>query len=532
MDCFVTQEYRRLWSLKSVTAHINASKPLIQNQTAGTKIINIHVAADNLPNDGTIGSDYICVMSVFGPKGWEKYARTEVSWEKKNMCQPTIEWIQPFSITYDPEGLHLLHFEIYQITSDFYSLKHQKRIGECDSDISTLMREIKRSEDFLKVQIHPFYEDGVDSFHSEHTPYLKIRYTDVNMKVSGSFFIKAAFQSKCNHRFFKPSIFFTIEKDNIPFFMSDTQKLEKKCSFEMIELSQQLSCGENLDSQLKLNIFENSKKVKAIGSFFTTINELSGASESDFEIKNEKGCTIGTFIINFIGKSKAQRIDDLQLRGISVQSCFALDFSAGKSVCDSYRMVLNGVGDSLNSISQIKPYRAFGFGIIDNQKQGIFSITKEKCGEFSSVQKIMDKYRSKLFKCVIPQTAKLYPVIKHTKQKAIEKWNQYRIFTIVTIITDGNITDVQKTIDKLAECDDVPICYIIVTIKSKKNPLRSALCQAHGKVIHSNGTKTKRRVFKMLYYANKFVNQPHNLEDAAHAATKMIHEWADLNGLE
>lgn len=519
MDCYSVHEYSKTMSPRLVCAHVNALHKLYYAEN-GSRIININVSAADLPNDGKNNPDFICVMSIFGAKGWKKYARTEVSWENK-----VHKWVRPFTITYNPNGLHLLHFDIFQITSDLYSLKHQKQVCECEIDISDL---IKQENHRLVVPLVEVLKENED-YAQDGAYTLSIKYEDVDMSLVGSYFIRSSFTPKLPKRMIKPHIFVTIEtNDRTPIFISDTHKLHKIVHFDIAEISKQFIVQKD-NLPLRFFIYDTTLHNEMIGSFETTLEALTSVNKAQEEVKNKDGKTIGYFEFNFFKSVDTPRLDDLKLRGISICSVYSIDFSAGINSCDDYVMVLREIGDSLNLIAQMKPYYAFGFGVFKGQqKESLFTISPEKKHEFSSIQKIMNGFKSTLLKAVTPHNSLLYPVIKHVKQDAIEKWKAKKAFSIVTIITDGKIKDLPRAIDEIVTCDQVPICFLIVTSKKTKNILVTAFDDIHGIVTDSKGEKTKRRILKLLYYANSIVNKPNNLRKAGEAAVKMIQEWGEI----
>ena len=519
MDCYSVHEYAKTTSPRMVCAHINALHKLYCDEN-GCRIINIHVSAADLPSDGKNNPDFICVMSIFGAKGWKKYARTEVSWENR-----VHKWVRPFTITYNPNGLHLLHFDVFQITSDLFSLKHQKQVCECEIDITDLLSQ---KDQCLTVPLVEVLEE--DEYYAQEGAYtLTIKYCDVDMSIVGSYLIRSSFTPKLPKKLIKPHIFITIEsKDGIQIFISDTHKLHKIIQFDMVEISKQFLVQKG-NEPLIVNVHDADNHNCVIGSFETSIDALSSVSKAQEEVMNRNGKSIGYFEFNFFKSVDTPRLDDLKLRGISIRSVYSIDFSAGISSCDDYVMVLREIGDSLNFIAQMKPYSAFGFGVFKGQeKESLFAISTEKKNEFSSIPKIMNGFKKTLSKAVTPHNSLLYPVIKHAKQDAIDKWREKRSYSIVTIITDGKIKDLQKAIDEIFLCDSLPICFLIVTNKKPKNILVPAFTSIHGIVTNSKGEKTKRRIVRLLYYANSMVHKPHNLRKAGEAAVKMIQEWGEI----
>lgn len=516
MDCYTTHDYRESMIYRSVSSRVNALKPLIQE--GDKKIINIHVSTRELPNDGENNPDFICAMSIFGENGWEQYARTEVSWKNKFH-----EWVRPLTITYDPNGLHLLHFDLYQITSDLFSLQHQKLVGNCEIDISTLINHKNRC---IIVPISPIGADG-NTFKAEEKYELTIKYSEIDLSIFGSFFLKASFVStKSSHHFIKPHIFFTVERDGIPFYMSNALKLQSRVDFEPFEMIQQFACGKDKTSPVTFFIHKRTSTVETIGKCTTSIDKLTKQSETKLEVKDANMKTIGILGICFIGKVDSPRIDDIRLRGISVQAIYALDFSSGPNSCDAYRMVLNEVGDGLCSLTQCKPYYAFGFGVLnENIKQNLFSITHESDEVFSSIQRIMDEYRKKLLKSVSPRYSKLCPVIKHAKQVAVERWNQNKIFSVVIIISDGKMVDLEQAVELISSIDNFPLCFLIITVKTPKNPLIKTFAHHHGRVTNSQNSTSRRKIVKVLYYSNSLLNQLHSLHKARVKTENMIQDW-------
>ena len=522
MDCFTCQLYNHWSAFNSFLPHINSKRSLKQ-ESEFSKIFNLHIESENLPSDQENNADFLCVAYYFGHDGWEKYARTEV-----NFSQFCKKWIQPVTIL---SNMELFRFEIYQIISDFYSLKHQKLIGDCEVTTKELLKNNSGIKIPLRLSLNfsKFQNDA-------KKPSLIIKHRELQNNTKGSFYFKAKYTSFMHQSMYsflltKPSYYFEIEivENNILVYRSNYMKLtSNQCLFDSIEFNQQLLIGNSLTNPIRFILHEVSKKDTVLLSFETTIDALSYLSLSKYPIDNVQGFSVGEFEINFIGSNLYKRIDDLRLSGISFQTMFALDFSCGKQSCDSFRVVLNEVGDSLNNLAQQRPYIAFGFGCI-NDKQNIFTFRKSVY--YNSIKTLSNSYKESIIKIEkLPKKSKMIPAIEYAKKLAIQKWNESQIFSIITFITNGNLEDASESISNIVGSENLPIIFIIVTTSSIKNKLTIYNNKEHFALSRQlNEQPAKRKMFKIVYYTNGIVNLPQNLKNLKNIVIEMIQEWANVD---
>lgn len=556
MDYFSCSLYHKSSAYKKFVPHINTTRPLISDppqnnastpqlkrtNTATSKmsqpqndkipIINLHFESANIPSDGVNTQDFLCVMSVFGKNGWEKYARTEA-----NFSNFSRKWIQPITILGDNK---LLRFELYQITSDLYSLRHQKYIGDCQAELKDIL-----AKDIFKIDIRLSYEFTrfARGSNLKSAPRLIIKHRKLERNRKGSLFFKMTYvnQVRLPKLSFKPSHYFEIElvENDILVYRSNTVKLNPKSVsvFDTVDFNQQLHFGSIL-TPIRFKLHEVGKTDKVLFEFETTVDCLMEMSTMKYPIGDSRGFVVGEFDIFFIGENQRMQIDDLKINGISFQSIFAFDFSDGKKSSDTFRIALTEVFDSLNNISQLKPYTAFGFGCFP-ESHNVFTFNNSIA--FRTMKKLFNSYYNCLMKIEsTPKESKLTPVIKRAKRIAVEKWHECQAFSIVSIFTSGlNVVDFDEAVEAMVNCSQFPIIFLIITLNSSKNKFASLTCTSKDqylkKIKNSENHESSeidpifsRKMIDVIFYGNTIMNQPSNLQAASKSVSKMIHDWGGV----
>ncbi|KAK8884526.1 hypothetical protein M9Y10_043640 [Tritrichomonas musculus] len=555
MDYFSCDLYRKSSAYKSFVSHINSTRPLrvgqFQSNTShprrshSTKekflskptdyqtVFNLHFESDSIPSDGVNTQDFLCVMSVFGKGGWEKYARTEA-----NFSYFSRRWIQPITVLGSNK---LLRFELYQVTSDLYSLRHQKYIGDCEAELKDIL-----SKDIFQIDIRLSYEFTrlARGSNLTSTPRLIIKHRKLEKNRKGSAFFKMTYENqiKLPKLSFKPSHYFEIEivENNILVYRSNVVKLNPKfiSVFDTVDFNLQLHFG-SLTTPVRFKLHEVSKADRVLFEFETTVECLMQMSTMKYPIGNNQGFVIGEFDIHFIGENSKSKIDDLKINGISFQSIFAFDFSDGKKVCDSFRMALTEVYDSLNGIAQLKPYTAFGFGCF-SEKHNVFTFNNSIT--FKTMKKLFVSYRDCLLKIEkTPKESKLTPVIKRAKRIAMDKWNESETFSIVSIFTTGlNIVDFDESIDAMMNCEQYPIIFLIITLNSVKNKFTSLTSKCKSQYLHSlanieeptsdlQDSPNSRQILEVVFFGSAIMNHPSNLQNVKKSVSKMVQDWGGID---
>lgn len=545
MDCYTCSLYRKSSALNSFIPHVNSPHPLriIKNHSTKTKqnfhsdasllanqdnpmisppIINLHFESENIPGDGINDQDFLCVMSIFGHNGWEKYARTEA-----NFSNYSRKWIQPITVLAENK---LLRFELYQIISDLYSLRHQRFIGDCEIELKEIL-----ATDKLRLPILLSYEflRFINSPKLTEDPCLIIKHRELEQNTKGSFFFKMTYTNHVKYSAisFKPSHYFEIEMvdNDILVYRSNTVKLNPKCSsiFDTVEFNQQLLSGSSLFTPIRFKFHEVSKTDTVIFEVETTLDALTAVSITKYPVDNLQGFSIGQFEVTFIGANQTLRIDDLKLNGVSFQPIYAIDFSDGKKSSDTFKSILCNVGDALNLITQIRPLISFGFGNF-SEKHNVFAYAKSYY--FESAKKMIQSFYERLLTIEKTSTeSSLVAVIDRCRRLAVGKWHDLRAFTVATIITSGTfVVDYEEAVNLMVDSDGLPIVFLLLTMNAPKNKFINLIHKEKNLTSTVNpNKKTSRKLLKVIPYGTQFINQFTNLKNVARSVSKMIHLWAN-----
>ena len=135
---------------------------------------------------------------------------------------------------------------------------------------------------------------------------------------------------------------------------------------------------------------------------------------------------------------------------------------------NDYEKVIKLIGDILQYYSYDQLYPVYGFGaILEGSSYSIasmcFNINFQNNPEIHTIDNVINVYHKCLDKLTFAGPTYFSPIIKRVINNIRQKKNVLE-YNILLILTDGNIDDIQNTIDSIVEASFEPLSIIIVGV--------------------------------------------------------------------
>jgi hypothetical protein len=287
--------------------------------------------------------------------------------------------------------------------------------------------------------------------------------------------------------FGKSHPFFVISKSSesgrfLPVYQSE---VNKSLQWNRFKVPYQVLCNVDPDRPLRITFFDFRKHSAAvpIGSCDTTFARMSEGSGQRITITSEKGKPAGSFIVKEINLIQKYSFYDYIHGGIQLNLITAIDFTAsnGRPYERSSLHYFSQTGDSLNEYEKciravgeiLCPYDfdqlfpVFGFGAkIQGQVQHCFPLTFNASAPcVQGLEGILGAYRHAIQQVELSGPTLFSHVIRWSMRLAVESFQESRTYTILLIITDGIINDMNGTIDVIVEDSKLLLSIIIIGVE-------------------------------------------------------------------
>jgi len=281
--------------------------------------------------------------------------------------------------------------------------------------------------------------------------------------------------------------------DYIGKFEADFETIKNKKTFELIDE----------EKKKKKNDYKNS------GIFtFDSINLTEGFSFSAFTLRGTEIAVV--FAIDFTS-SNGNPNEETSLHKIVDLA----DLSDFKSL-NQYQKAITAIGHVLESYDTNKKFGVYGYGAQFEGTEGIkydYPLNgNEKDPNVEGIQGILNVYYKTLEKVKLGEPTNFAPILKKitksvkkegcSKVKGENVLNQY---TILTIITDGEISDIKETISEIKKASELPISIIIIGVGNSDFTSMEEL-DGDDNQISGNGKKIRDVV--QFVPLNKYISDP------------------------
>jgi len=472
--------------------------------------VELSISCANLKDmDFFSKSDPMVVMFVKHSQSgrWKEYDRTECIDDNLNP-----EFVKKFIINYYFEEVQHIKFEVYDLDSNSRNLKHHDFIGKVEMTLA------EASQGTITRQL-------VDKNGNTREKRGEITITSEERNEGG-----------CNKKFFfnrisvkdipklngwfssKPNCFFQISKTNessneIVVYKSSPvygrDPFYPKFSLDSIDL-----CNNDTHRPIIIQLVhqERNGDVKSLCRFQTTPHQLESTPMLELVFKN-------TFLtIESHSEAWPSFMQYLNSGNFEMDFHVAIDFTASNgdpsnpnslhycstSNPNSYEFAISSVGQVLEQYDSDRRFSAFGFGARlppSGQVFHDFALNFDPTNpEIDGTIGILEAYR----RCI--QTVRLFgptnfsPIIRRTTDtvRRIQNDAKKQTYTVLMIITDGVITDMDQTKDAIVDAADQAMSIIIIGVGKADFTNMEVLDGDDKRVCNSRGREAARDIVQFV----------------------------------
>jgi len=489
--------------------------------------VEIHISCRKLLDLDTFSkSDPLAVLFVYDKslKKWKEYGRTEVIMNNLNP-----DFAKSFVMDYFFEEIQKLRFEVYDVDSNDRDLRKHDFIGYHECTLGSILGE--NGGRFESKLSNPKYANcGSIIVTAEEVQSCK---DFVTLQFSGRKLDKKDF-------FGKSDPFLAISRSNednsyTVVHRTDVKKTTLKPRWLPFRIPAQVLCNGDYDRTLLIQCFDWNKNGShsLIGQFQTTLRDLQSfrSSRSSYPLlhpkKKGKKSYENSGFIDVIDCKIEERHSFLDFIRGGTELCFvvAIDFTASNGSPNDpsslhyknpyspnqYLQALNSVGAIIQDYATNKVFPAFGFGAkvppnftVSHQFHLNGNPSDPGC---YGIDGIVAAYIQSISSCPLYGPTNFAPVINSTASIAEQcmRVNPSSKYFVLLIITDGIITDMEKTKQAIVRAADLPMSLIIVGVGGAEFDAMEEL-DGDDVRVSFNGRKASRDIVQFVPFRD-FQNQ-------------------------
>jgi hypothetical protein len=551
--------------------------PGLNKNTSFPSKVQISISCSNLPKfDAASKSDpkvFIFIESKCYIDGkietlWSQIAKTETV---KNNVDPTFK--KKFTIDYYFETIQNLRFVVFDMDGDSKEWKKNDFIGYVEKSLASLINESKNN--VVECDILTSKPSGIE--------------VDVSkaQKFSGTskMFIRIEEDSHLNKKYrfnvqgvdldkkdiigsSDPFIIISrIEDDGSIIKVMETSVIKNTLNpaWANLEVPVKTFNNEDLNKMLLFEVLDWDKNSKndIIGTFKATTKDL--IEKKSFEVINEKKKSksdsyknSGTIIfdrIEVVGPPLS--FMDFPMGGTEIVVTFAIDFTGSNGLkhlksslhynnpeydinnfytMNDYEKAISSIGYVLEPYDSNKSMEVYGYGGKFFGRGNVeFDCPLTDDREHPSVigvAGILEAYHNALQTVKLSGPTNFAPIIKKITNDTVKDLpppyenNPLPKYHILAIITDGVISDINKTIEAIIDASDHPLSIIIIGV-GKENFEKMNVLDGDNRVLKMNGKNSKRDIVQFLPL-NKFIENPDLLRaETLKEVPKQVIEFAN-----
>ncbi|KAK8893511.1 hypothetical protein M9Y10_021933 [Tritrichomonas musculus] len=477
-------------------------------------IINIHAGCRNLKKlDVGSASDPMVVMFIpFNGQNVE-IARTEVIWNN-----PNPQFVKFFQAMYIFETHQPLRFNIYDVDSEKAPLENHDLIGYVETDVQHLISNTSASVEF-EIQ------------HPSHQKRGKLILTIEQAVNSGSYFDAAVSVNKLKkvNTFSKNKPYVQFSKPSeagvqLPVYRTEVIHGAYSCTFKPFSLPLQTLCNADLAMPITMTVMDYSSKKedKVVGSYSANVTTLVNEKGKTYEIHDKKSKKTGEIkLLNPIVIRKPTFYDYLR-SGLQLNLITAIDFTASnrdpkdprslhylsKGQMNQYETCIWSVGSIICPYDTDQLFAVYGFGgKINGQINHCFPLTFDPSHPtVQGLQNIVNAYKNSLNIVQLSGPTLFTPIIQAATGVAIESFHTSHTYTILLILTDGVINDMNETVDAIVAASDSPLSIVIVGVGDANFDAMERLDGDRNKLVSSTNVQAKRDIVQFVPFRKYSAN--------------------------
>ena len=292
-------------------------------------------------------------------------------------------------------------------------------------------------------------------------------------------------------------------------------------------ISMKTLCNNDRLRPIQFSVYhKNMMSSKLLGQCSLSVDDLQNHNEKDFPLKKPKtkNKTYGSIQVQNVSISEKPTFLEYLRRGIQLNVVTAIDFTSSngnpKSITslhalkkdgkfNDYQSAIHGVCDILLCYDYDKKIPMYGFGGKPAGTSHVSHCFPLAGAEDSNYADGLDGVMSVYQNCLNEVTLSSPTYFKNVLRKGMDtaakaKEDKSLVYTILLVLTDGLIHDMQPTIDCLVECADLPMSVIIIGVGDEDFSLMQTLDGDHGAKLHNSKGEASRRDLTQFVAFNKY----------------------------
>jgi hypothetical protein len=492
--------------------------PGAEYQANPPPIVELHLSAKNVVKlDVASSSDPICVAYMRESGEFHEFGRTEVV-----PNNPNPSWVQSFLVTYRFEIEQRLKFIVYDCDGRDHDLMKHKVVGSVEVDVRTLVASHgKEWRADLVLEGSPEKRGKLC---------MVVERAQVSSKV-----LMGQLRSdnlRKVHTFSRNCPFFMITRPSegggdLPVYRSEIVPRCLGCTWRDFDiLGASVANGDNA-LPLKVSVYDGKSKREPtlIGSVQKSLKEFKLTVGRPMELTGRPGKSNGT--VTFVSLKFGPKVSFYEYvrGGIALNLATAIDFTASNGNVDSpaslhyfcpgkvnaYEACIQAVGTIVCPYDSDQTFPVYGFGaIVDNGVEHCFPLTLTSDPNVHGLEGILNAYREAAKNVVLCGPTQFAPVIRQVAGQSRTAFTKARTYTILMIITDGVIDDMQATIDVIVEASDAPLSILIIGVGNNDFGPMSVLDADDLSLVSSKGVPSRRDIVQFVPFA-KYASDPTTL---------------------
>jgi len=498
--------------------------------------VELRVSCTGLLDKDTFSkSDPICVLFEQRQNRWCEIGRTE---RVLNNLNPN--FAKSFQIVYAFEEVQRLKFSIFDIDSESQRLTEHDFLGEIEVTLGQVVSK-KVYEGLLKIK-------GVQAGRGKIT----ISADELNNGPKESVTLLFSAQSLDKKDFFGKSdpyleIFREtgVGSNNVLIHKTNVVKNTLNPTWQKFKLSMQALSAGNLDTKLIIKCWDwdNDGSSDFIGQFSTSVRSLLEASaqriqwdcinEEKRRKKGKKYKNSGVIFLNSAQVEKEYSFLDYIMGGCQINFTVAFDFTGSNgdprdqrslhyitgdpNRPNQYVSALRSVGSVCQDYDTDKMFPALGFGArlppnwnVSHEFPLNFNMQNPFC---SGIQGIEQAYHNCVTQVQLYGPTNFSPVIRHVSRFAMDESQKQQAsnYFVLLILTDGEITDFDETVESIVDASGLPMSIIIVGVGQADFGSMDALDGDKRRLVDRRGRPCSRDIVQFVPFRDFQNSRPEQL---------------------
>jgi hypothetical protein len=489
-------------------------------------------------------SDPICVLLT--PSGdrsrdpWTEVSRTEVVWNDLNP-----EWVTYFTVMYVFEIRQPLLFRVYDVDSATAQLSAHDFIGEAQVELSQIIANPGPTELTLTLSGRRESRGTLVIAHEQ----VENSSSLVNLKFVGK-------SLKKSRMLFKNNPFFVIAKAAeggrfLPVYKSEVSQALR---WQPFSVSYQALCNNDPERPIRVTFFDNRSHRAAvpIGHYDTNFSRMCESLGQTVTVVDSSRQVVGEFVLADVSLVHKYSFYDFIRGGIQLNLHVAIDFTGSNLDQDDpkslhfvapngdsiniYERCIRAVGEILCPYDSNQLFTVVGFGakiIGTSTVSHCFPLTLSADAPcVRGLEGILGAYRHALGHLLFSGPTRFAEIIQDASRKAVDAFQQSRTYTIMLIVTDGCINDMQNTADAIVAAGRLPLSIIIVGVGNEDFSAMDVLDADDVPLVDRAGHKMCRDLVQFVPF-NQFADKHYSALAAAvlEEIPRQLCEWAEMNGV-